>query len=106
MSVALSLENGLKWGFNPFPSSPSPVIQPSAVLVGIRVMGGKLKFQVQDSDLENLFWQCQKHIVLSEKRPPLIARSYMPVEICCNSSLSSFVCVSSFLMQRINTHKT
>ena len=48
MSVALSLENGLKWGFNPFPSSPSHVIQPSAVLVGIRVMGGKLKFQAKD----------------------------------------------------------
>ena len=70
MSVALSLENGLKWGFNPFPTSPSHVIQPSAVLVGIRVMGRKLKFQVQDSDLENLFleiWRFEKHITLSEK---------------------------------------
>ena len=77
MSVALSLENGLKWGFNPFPSSPSHVIQPSAVLVGIRVMGGKLKFQAQDSDLENLFWQCEKHIGLSAKKPPLRTRSYI-----------------------------
>ena len=30
-------------------------------------MGGKFKFQVQDSDLEYLFWQCEKHIALSEK---------------------------------------
>ena len=35
------------------------------------VIGGKFKFQVQDSDLEYLFWQCEKHIALSEKKPPL-----------------------------------
>ena len=34
-------------------------------------MGGNFKFQVQDSDLEYLFWQCEKHITLSEKKPPL-----------------------------------
>jgi hypothetical protein len=34
-------------------------------------MGGKFKFQVQDSDLEYLFWQCKKYIALSEKKPPL-----------------------------------
>ena len=33
------------------------------------VMGGKFKFQVQESDLEYLFWQCEKLIALSEKRP-------------------------------------
>ena len=36
------------------------------------VMGWKFKFQVQDSDLEYLFWQCEKHIALSEKKPPLV----------------------------------
>ena len=36
------------------------------------VMGGKFKFQVQDSDLEYLSWQCEKHIALSEKKPPLV----------------------------------
>ena len=36
-------------------------------------MGGKFKFQVQDSDLEYLFWQCEKHITLSgKKKSPLI----------------------------------
>ena len=35
-------------------------------------MGGKFKFQVQDSDLEYSFWQCEKHIALSEKKPPLV----------------------------------
>ena len=30
-------------------------------------MGGK--FQVHASDLEYLFWQCEKHIELSEKKP-------------------------------------
>ena len=34
-------------------------------------MGGKFKFQLQDSDLEYLFWQCEKHMALSEKKPPL-----------------------------------
>ena len=33
-------------------------------------MGGKFKFQVQDSDLEYSFWQREKHISLSEKKPP------------------------------------
>ena len=36
------------------------------------VIGGKFKFQVQDSDLEYLFWQCEKHIALSEKKTPLV----------------------------------
>ena len=34
-------------------------------------MGGKFKFQVQDSDLEYFFWQYEKHIALSEKKQPL-----------------------------------
>ena len=42
-------------------------------------MAGKFKFQVQDSDLEYLFWQCEKHIALSEKKPPL-AREYFPIQ--------------------------
>ena len=29
-------------------------------------MGGKFKFQVQDSDLEYLFWRFEKRITLSE----------------------------------------
>ena len=39
-------------------------------------VGGKFKFQVQDSDLEYLFWQCdrEKHIELSEKKPPLMLK--------------------------------
>ena len=37
------------------------------------VMGGKFKFQVQDSDLEYLFWRFDKHIALSEKKLPLAA---------------------------------
>ena len=35
-------------------------------------MGGKFKFQVQDSDLEHLFWRFDTHIALSEKKLPLI----------------------------------
>ena len=35
-------------------------------------MGRKFKFQVQDSNLEYSFWQCEKHIALSEKKSPLI----------------------------------
>ena len=34
-------------------------------------MGGKFKFQVQDSDLEYLSWRFDKHIALSEKKLPL-----------------------------------
>ena len=34
-------------------------------------MGGKFKFQVQDSDLEYLFWRFDKHVALSEKKLPL-----------------------------------
>ena len=34
-------------------------------------MGGKLKFEVQDHDLEYLFWIFDKHIALSEKKLPL-----------------------------------
>ena len=34
-------------------------------------MSGKFKFQGQDSDLEYLFWQCETHIALSEKKPSL-----------------------------------
>ena len=34
-------------------------------------MGGIFKFQVQDSDLEYLFWQYEKNIALSEKNSPL-----------------------------------
>ena len=34
------------------------------------VIGEKFKFQVQDRDLEYSFWQCEKHIALSEKKPP------------------------------------
>ena len=35
-------------------------------------MGGKFKFQVQDSDLEYLFWRFDRHIALSEKKLPLV----------------------------------
>ena len=31
-------------------------------------MGGKFKFQVQDSDLEYLFWRFEKRNALSEKK--------------------------------------
>ena len=31
-------------------------------------MGGKFKLHLQDSDLEYLFWQCEKCIALSEKK--------------------------------------
>ena len=37
-------------------------------------MGGNFKFQVQDSDLEFIFfeiWRFKKRITLSEKKPPL-----------------------------------
>ena len=37
------------------------------------VIGGKFKFQVQDSFLEYFFWRFKKHIALSEKTPPLVA---------------------------------
>ena len=42
------------------------------------VMGGKFKFQVQDSDLEYLFWRFDKHIALSEKKLPLVRTSRIP----------------------------
>ena len=35
------------------------------------VMGGKFKFQVQDSDFELFFWRFDKLIALSEKKLPL-----------------------------------
>ena len=35
------------------------------------VIGGKFKFQVQDSFLEYFFWRFEKQIALSEKKPPL-----------------------------------
>ena len=35
-------------------------------------MGGKFEFQVQDNDLEYLFWRFEKQIALSEKKLPLI----------------------------------
>ena len=35
-------------------------------------MCGKFKFQVQDSDLEYLFWRFDRHIALSEKKLPLV----------------------------------
>ena len=38
-------------------------------------MDGKFKFQVQDSDLEYLFWRFDKHIALSEKKLPLAFKS-------------------------------
>jgi hypothetical protein len=43
------------------------------------VIGGKFKFQVQDSDLEYLFWEVwrfEKHIALSEKKQPLYISCY------------------------------
>ena len=40
------------------------------------VIGGKFKFQVQDSDLEYFFWRSEKLIALSEKKPPLVGRMY------------------------------
>ena len=42
-------------------------------------MGGKFKFQVQDSDLEYLFWRFDKHIALSEKKLPLVTKSVVPL---------------------------
>ena len=36
------------------------------------VMDGKFKFQVQDGNLEYLFWRFDKHIAFSEKKLPLI----------------------------------
>ena len=33
-------------------------------------MGGKFKFQVQDSDLEYFFWRFDKNIALSENKLP------------------------------------
>ena len=35
------------------------------------VMGRKIEFQVQNSDMEYLFWLCEKHSALSEKKAPL-----------------------------------
>ena len=34
-------------------------------------MGRKIEFQVQNSDMEYLFWLCEKHSALSEKKAPL-----------------------------------
>ena len=36
-------------------------------------MGGKFKFQAQNSDLEYLFWRFEKRAALSEKNPPLVS---------------------------------
>jgi hypothetical protein len=35
------------------------------------VLGGKLKFSVQDSDLEYLCWKCKNSSVSSNLKPPL-----------------------------------
>ena len=46
------------------------------------VMGRKFKFQVQDSDLEYLFWRFEKRITLSEKKPNLEDEELQFVYIC------------------------
>ena len=38
-------------------------------------MGGKSKFQIQDSDLEYFSWRFEKHITLSETKVPLVEQS-------------------------------
>ena len=49
-------------------------------------MGGKFKFQVQDSFLEHLFfleiWRFEKRIALSEKKQPLEAGTYICIFVC------------------------
>ena len=44
------------------------------------------KFQAQDSHLEYLFWQCEKHIPLSEKKPPLAAAVQQAYPTYCKTS--------------------
>ena len=44
------------------------------------VMGGKFKFQIQDSNLEYLFWRFDKHIILSEKKLPLPATNLQDIQ--------------------------
>ena len=38
------------------------------------VLGGKLKFPAQDSDLEYLFWRSKNPPVFSELKPPLVVK--------------------------------
>ena len=48
----------------------------------ITVIGRKFKFQVQDSDLEYLFWRFDKNIALSENKLPLpkVGDTYFELE--------------------------
>ena len=41
------------------------------------VVGGKFKFQAQDSFLEYFFWRFEKCITLSEKKPPLAVNKWL-----------------------------
>ena len=47
-------------------------------------IGGKSKFQVQDSDLEYILFKIRrfkKHIALSEKKPPLMPKWVISTEV-------------------------
>ena len=53
-------------------------------------MGRKLKFQVQDSDLEYLFWRFDKYIALSEKKLPL-PQPYNHEIVLCSSTVLAWI---------------
>jgi hypothetical protein len=56
-------------------------------LLQYTVIGGKFKFkfQVQDSFWEYFFWRFEKHIALSEKKPPLVLTYLLATIIVQNS---------------------
>ena len=63
------------------------------------VIGGKFKFQVQDSDLEYFLGRFEKHIALSEKKPPLMHKETFPTVMsqCAQPDVPVGSCNSEFI---------
>ena len=62
-----------KFGIRIWFSNPVKAISSTDVhSLSFSIMSGKFKFQIQDRDLEYLFWRFDKHIAFSEKKLPLI----------------------------------
>ena len=74
-------------------------------LLWYTIIGGKFKFQVQDSFLEYFFWIFEKRIALSEKKPPLaVSDDYSG---CWSNSFLRFflhACPSANYVLRTKSH--
>ena len=67
------------------------------------VIGGKSKFQVQDSFLEYLFleiWRFEKQIALSERKPSLPAYQNLIFSYSSNAGLKGFFVLYCLILQQ------